>query len=99
MGRHKISAHDKVTYPCDQCDASAFFKVSSLRKHKGLAHMETKYSCDKCDASPFTHINSLRKHKESVHSESSHQGYQNHIVKEPSHKKKSGTKNNDNIIN
>ena len=47
--QHKTSAHERVRYPCDQCNSKFFTMAAKLRRHKASAHEGVRYTCDQCD--------------------------------------------------
>jgi len=67
LKRHKVSVHERVRYPCDQCDIAPFTYPSGLRNHKASAHDRIRFPCDQCTVSPFSHAEALKQHKASVH--------------------------------
>ena len=49
LWQHKISAHKRVRYSCDQCNSRLFTMAAKLRMHKASVHEGVRYSCDQCD--------------------------------------------------
>ena len=46
-----VLQHEKVRYPCDECDYHAN-TTSHLKGHKESKHKGVKYSCDECEYFP-----------------------------------------------
>jgi len=55
----------KTTYPCDQCNYSAFDE-GILRRHIFHKHNDSSHPCDQCDK-VYSRPGVLRKHKETKH--------------------------------
>ena len=59
------SVHEKIKYPCYQCDYHATAK-GSLKTHVLSIHEKVKYRCNQCDYQATTQ-GSLKTHIQSVH--------------------------------
>ena len=58
---HKMSVHEGLKYPCNQC-TSEFTRKDNLKEHKKSVHENVKYSCNQCK-SKFTQNGKLIIHK------------------------------------
>ena len=73
LKRHIKSAHQNMTYPCDNCDKSFTYK-GDLQRHIKSAHQYMQYPCDKCNKS-FTNQGDLQRHIKSDHQHTRYKCY------------------------
>ena len=70
MRSHIESIHEKVKYPCGQCEYKATGK-GHLKTHILAVHEKIKYPCQQCEYKA-TSKGSLKTHIESVHEKVKH---------------------------
>ena len=53
---HKMSVHEMVKYPCNQCE-SKFTRKGDLNRHKMSVHENIKYPCNQCEYKATHQVN------------------------------------------
>ena len=65
LKRHIESVHEKVKYPCNQCEKQ-FTQQGNLRKHIESVHEKVKHPCYQC-GKQFTQQGHLKGHIRKKH--------------------------------
>ena len=71
---HRLSKHEGVRYPCNQCDYLAISQ-RNCNVHKQSVHQGVKYSCELCDYTASM-PKSVKRHTQSKHTSAKYLGEQ-----------------------